>query len=288
MSALGEAALKRLVVFKERFRRHDQTASEATWASYIKWQYDSSARLFGKYPEFDIRDKRVLEIGCGTGGRTAFLASTGARHVVGIDINADEIMTARELCPVLYPAIKNRADYLVSLEHSSLDLGGFDVVLLVDCMEHVVSPPQMMRLAYTYTRPGGRFYFSSVGWYHYLGSHMDLIPFVNAFFSDETIINVNRWKLSRPDYVPNRWDSDPPTARWDGIYNLRDRPGEHLNKLTIREMKRLLRYSAFPRSRLTVVGFGTSHPVFRPLDPLRHIPFIQELYHSLAVADCQR
>src|SRR5688500_14154117 len=237
MSKLGEAVLRGLVSLTNRARTTNKTPSEWSWESYIRWQYDSSKRLFSKYPNLDVRDKDVLEIGCGTGGRTAFLTMQGARRVVGIDINAQEIQTARHLCPTLYPEIKGRCEYVLSAENTPLDIGQFDVVIMTDCMEHVVSPPRMLRLGYDYTRPGGRFYFSSVGWYHYMGSHMGLIPFVNVFFSDETIINVTRWHLSRPDYVPNHWDSDPPTERWNGLYNLRDRPGEHLNKLTVREMK---------------------------------------------------
>jgi SAM-dependent methyltransferase len=285
MAKLGEVVLRRLVSLVNPPRNE---VPHWSWESYIQWQYTSSDRLFSKYPNLDLSGKDVLEIGCGTGGRTAFLAMQGARRTVGIDINAQEIHVARELCPTLYPAIQGRCEYVVSEENVALDLGRFDVVIMADCMEHVVSPPHMLRLGYEYTRPGGHLYFSSVGWYHYKGSHMDLIPFVNVFFSDETIINVTRWRLSRPDYRPSHWDSDPPTERWNGLYNLRDRPGEHLNKLTLREMKRLVKYSAFSKAKLTVIGFGTGHAMFRPLDPLRHIPWIQEMYHSLVVVECQR
>lgn len=287
MSKLGEAVLRGLVSLTEA---RSVAKPNAPWSyeAYIRWQHDSSGRLFSKYPHFDVRDKDVLEIGCGTGGRSAFLAGQGAKRVVGIDINAHEIQIARELCPALYPDIRGRCEYHVSAEDAPLEIGQFDVVVMPDCMEHVVSPPSMLRLGYAYTRPGGRFYFSSVGYYHYMGSHMGLIPFVNVFFSDETIINVTRWKLRRPDYVPTHWDSDPPTARWDGVYDLRDRPGEHLNKLTVKEMKQLLRYSAFSEATLTVHGFGAGHPMFRVLDPLRHVPWVQEVYHSLAVAECRR
>lgn len=288
MSRIGEAVLKRLVLLRGSDRKAKLGPSSATRESYIRWQYESSERLFTKYPNFQVGNKDVLEIGCGTGGRTAFLASAGAKRVIGLDINSEEIGIAREICPVLYPETRNRAEYLLTAENAAPAIGHFDVVIMTDCMEHVVSPPRMLRLAYEYTRPGGRFYFSSVGWYHYMGSHLDLIPFVNVFFADETIVNVTRWSLGRPGYVPNQWDSDPPTARWDGIYNLRDRPGEHLNKLTIREMKKLLRYSPFANTKLHVIGFGSGHPALRPLDPLRHVPGVQELYHSLVVAECVR
>src|SRR5688572_24575253 len=176
MSRIGEAVLKRLVLLRGTDRNSKLGSSGGTRESYIRWQYESSERLFAKYPNFDVRDKDVLEIGCGTGGRTAFLASAGAKRVVGLDINAEEIGIAREICPVLYPEARDRVEYLITAENEARDVGHFDVVIMTDCMEHVVSPPRMLRLAYEYTRPGGRFYFSSVGWYHYKGSHLDLIP----------------------------------------------------------------------------------------------------------------
>jgi SAM-dependent methyltransferase len=289
MSVIGEAALKSLVALKRSLTpMAARRMADQTWTSYIQWQHDSSAALFAKYPHFDFQGKDVLEIGCGTGGRTAYLAGHGAKRVVGIDINSQEIMTARDLCPAAYPAIRDRCTFVVSDGERLSDIGQFDIVVLVDCMEHVVSPPRMLKLAHSYTKPGGRFYFSSVGWYHYLGTHVDVVPFANVFFSDETIINVTRWILSRPNYVPNRFDSSPPTARWDGIYNLRDRPGEHLNKITIREMKRLLRYSPFTRNNLTIVGFSSRHPAAKLINSLRHLPVVQEVCHSIAVGHCQR
>jgi SAM-dependent methyltransferase len=244
--------------------------------------------MFAKYPDFDLRGKSVLEIGCGTGGRSAYLASQGAGRVVAIDINRDEIEIARRTCPELYPQIQGVVDYLSCCEDRPLEIGEFDVVVMVDCMEHVVSPPAMMRLAHGYTRPGGQFFFSNYGYYHHAGSHTELLPFVNLFFSDETILNVIRRLVTEPDYEPTRFDSDPPLERWRGLYDLRDRPGEHLNKLTLRDMKKLVRHSIFSETRMTVIGFGGKHPVLRLIDGLRHLPVIQEAYHSLVVVECRK
>jgi SAM-dependent methyltransferase len=287
MSRMGEAVLRQLV----RAWKSPAAGSrdvERDWDSYIRFQYQSSPRLFSLYPGWDVRGKSVLEIGCGTGGRAAYVAASGAARVVAIDINAEEIEIARTHCPRLYPEIAGKTEYLVAKESEPLDLGQFDVVLLIDCMEHVVSPPQMLRMAHGYTAPGGRCYFSSYGWYHHLGSHTGLLPFVNVFFSDETILNVMRWWVSRPEYRPRRYDSDPPVERWRGIYNLRDRPGEHLNKLTVREMKLLARYSLFSEAAVNVVGFGRDRPLLRWLDALRHVPVIQEVYHSYVVVECRK
>jgi 2-polyprenyl-3-methyl-5-hydroxy-6-metoxy-1,4-benzoquinol methylase len=250
-------------------------------ADYFRWQVETSPALFALIPNLDLKGKRVLEIGCGTGGRSAWLAQQGPAEVVAIDVNGPEIELARELAKAHCPELRNLI-FHQSKEDGKLDIGEFDVVLLIDSLEHVHSPCKILKLAYSYTRPGGRAYFTTVGWYHHAGSHTGY-PFANVFFSDEIILNVIRWQVSRPGYQRSMWDSDPPIARWNGIYDLRNRPGEYLNKITIRQMKRLVRYSDFGRHRLHILGFRNSK--LRWLNPLSQIPGVQEMIHSFVVGE---
>jgi SAM-dependent methyltransferase len=281
MSSFGEFCLRSLVRFRGAKSGTTPNTGD-TFEDYFSWQYDGSALKFSLYPGFEPKGKTVLEIGCGTGGRTAYLASMGTARLVGIDINANEIKIARELCAKLKPHLADKVEYLVCKEAELLDIGLFDYVLLVDSMEHVVSPPGILRIAHQYLRPGGSCYFNTVGWYHPAGSHVQssLIPWVNVLFSDETIINVIRWQISRPEYVPTRFDSNPPVERWRGIYNLRDRPGEHLNKITIREIKKLVKYSVFDGGEITLLPYQRKNQIFRLFSAFRHVPVIQEMIHS--------
>jgi 2-polyprenyl-3-methyl-5-hydroxy-6-metoxy-1,4-benzoquinol methylase len=281
MSRLGEFVLRRLVALRRRGGDGGGTAAATTFDDYHRWQFESSAELFAKYPGFDPRGKSILDIGCGIGGRTAWLASQGATRVVGLDINAAEIAIARELQQRLFPALAPLLSYHVSQEDALLDLGEFDYVLLVDMMEHVVSPPAMLRLAHRYTRQGGTCFFSTFGWLSHRGSHMGMLPWLNVFFSDETILNVQRWVVSRPGYHPTRFDSDPPIERWRGIYDLRDRPGEHLNKLTLADVRKLLRHNIFGPGHLELWPISNRLGWFFRL--LIRLPLLDELFHSLFV-----
>ena len=137
----------------------DNAFLKNTHRNYIQWQYESSENIFNTFPDFDVRGKTVLDIGCGTGGRTAYLASLGAKKVVGIDINKEELEIAQDNCADLYPQVKGKISFCVSEEDELLDLGQFDIAVLIDAMEHVVSPPKMMRLAHSYIKPDGRFYY---------------------------------------------------------------------------------------------------------------------------------
>lgn len=291
MSRIGEWMLKTALqlTHQAQAQAQDHAAREPhDWARYIRWQYDTSKPLFDRYPDFDFAGKTVLEIGCGTGGRAAYLAASGASRVVAIDINADEIAIARRLVPELFPDLGDRVRFLVNTDPEAAGIGAFDIVVLIDCLEHVVSPPDIVRLAYDHTAPGGKCYISSIGWYHKNGSHTGLLPFINLVFSDETILDVTRWAVRRPDYVPTRFDSDPPIDRWRGIYDLRQRPGEYLNKITLREMKRLVAHSIYPHARMHVLGFESHGPLARLVNPLRHVPLLQEVAHSYVVIEMQR
>jgi SAM-dependent methyltransferase len=282
---IRESLLKTLIGLKRHLSKPGP-GHGTHYEEYFQWQFSSSAKLFSKYKGLELAGKSVLEIGCGTGGRTAWMATQNPTRVVGIDINAEEIALASQLCAKLYPDLAPRVEYIASQENCAPDLGLFDYVLLVDSMEHVVSPPAILRLACRYVKPGGYCYFGTMGWFHYSGSHTGLLPFVNVFFSDETILNVIRWQVSQPDYRPSRFDSDPPIERWRGIYDLRDRPGEHLNKLTIHQMKRLMRCNVIGPAEMYVYPFG--HPWLRPLRWMSRVPFLQELYHTYFVVRMQK
>jgi SAM-dependent methyltransferase len=282
MSQLGEFVLRNLVARREG----KDGAKPDTHEAYHRWQFESCPSIFGKYPDFSPRSKTILEIGCGIGGRSAWLATQGAARVVAIDINAAEIAIAIQLRDEFYPALTPTLEYLVSGEDAMLDIGQFDYVLMVDMMEHVVSPPAILGLAHAYTKAGGACYFSTFGWYHHSGSHTGLIPWANLFFSDETLINVTRWKISRPEYKPSRFDSPVPVDRWKGIYNLRDRPDEHLNKITLAEVRKILRYNIFRSGHMVLWPIGGRPAwLFRALI---RIPYLDEVFHGYFVVRLEK
>jgi SAM-dependent methyltransferase len=239
------------------------------------------------YPDLDLRGKDVVEIGCGLGGRTAHIATLQPKSVLGVDINREEIEEARRLSRELHPELSGVLDFRCVGEDESLGTEFCDVVILIDAIEHVVSPVSIVRHAYSYLRPGGVLYFSSFGWFSARGSHTGLFPFVNVFFSDESILRAIRWKVSQPWYRTTRFDSDPPVRRWEWLYDLSDRPGEHLNKITIAEVRRLLRNSKFSRTSLWLRGFGRGF-VRRVTDMLVKVPVIREVAHGYFVAVCQK
>jgi 2-polyprenyl-3-methyl-5-hydroxy-6-metoxy-1,4-benzoquinol methylase len=255
--------------------------------AYWKWQFDSSGPYFAKFSDLQeqVKSKRVLDIGCGLGGRTSYLATMGAGEVVGIDINGSEIEQARRLAAEgLSPELNARLRFEKVAEGEVNNLGAFDVALLVDSLEHVQDPVAMLNVAYSHLRPGGICYFGTVGWYHYNAAHLITLlplPFVTVFFSDAMILDAVRKIHIAPWYVPTMWDSIPPVARWVGVQDLKNRPGEYLNKITLRGIRQAMNKSQFGGGQLRVAGFSwNGKPWLRWLNILARIPGIREAYHS--------
>ncbi len=257
--------------------------------AYWGWQCETSPKYFDKF--FDLRAKlkgaRVIDIGCGLGGRTCFLAATGIRQVVGVDINQHEVDQAQEMMLRLGNGqMRQKVRFQTVTELKALvHEEQFDVALLVDSLEHVKNPTEVLNQAYALLKPGGVCYFSTWGWYHHQASHVGSIvpiPFATLLFSDMQILDAVRRVVDQPYYVPSMWDSNPPRLRWQGCNSLHARPGEYLNKFTIRNFRKSMAASAFQDWELKVEGFSSArHRLLAYFNFLSRIPVVQEVYHSV-------
>ncbi len=89
----------------------------------------------------------VLDLGCASGGLLALLRPR-ARHVAGLELSASAARAAAAV-----------ADQVVqgALEDPDLPfaLGGFDLVVLADVLEHLADPAAALARAVGWCRPGG-------------------------------------------------------------------------------------------------------------------------------------
>ncbi|MGC8710166.1 MAG: class I SAM-dependent methyltransferase, partial [Candidatus Micrarchaeia archaeon] len=130
---------------------------------FVEKYYEASKRdLFHLYEDKpamhkiigNVRDKRVLCIGCGTGNECSFMKKKGAKEVIGTDISRSMVDIARKLH-------KNIEFYVMSAAKLDFESGKFDLVYADLVLHYLKDMGPAMKEAYRVLKPGGRFIFSN-------------------------------------------------------------------------------------------------------------------------------
>lgn len=112
----------------------------------------------------DLQNQRVLEIGCGRGDFSIWLAERYSHsEVVGVDFSEVAIATAQERALMK----ESRARFQVEdSEAMSFDDGSFDYVISCECLEHVLHPAKMASEICRVLRPGGQFILTTENYFN--------------------------------------------------------------------------------------------------------------------------
>lgn len=268
-------------------RKQPAHARHLDQTNYFDTQVHSSARQAARFmQEFPFRG-RLIDVGCGLGGRALHWLERGAEHVVNVDINLQEIQTGRGILASRFPDRVNQITFALPSEvpaHSA------DGAILLDSFEHLTDPAAVLADVHRWLRPGGIVWIGSIGWYHYLASHClghVPLPWCQVFFSERAILDTIRSVIREPGYKPYVWEEMEGIGRWDGIKSLRDRPGEPLNMLSLRACKRVMAQSEFElrEFRAYPLGAGRLGPLGKIL---AHTPMLRELFHGYYTATLRR
>jgi SAM-dependent methyltransferase len=146
--------------------------------------------FFGRGPELFV-DRDVLDLGCGWGGRSVRWLEVGAKSMVGVDVAESQISLARAFATD--KGIGNEAMFMLGVgEEIQCADDSFDLVVMYDVMEHVVSPEGVLAECYRVLRPGGRVatvfppYYDLFGGSH-LHGYATSVPGLNLVFSTKTL-----------------------------------------------------------------------------------------------------
>lgn len=262
-------------------------AEDTDQAAYFEGQARSTVSRYHLHlGGLDLAGKIVLDVGSGLGGRALGWLELGAERVINVDINRQELEAGRAIVDERYPGVAGRIDYR---HPDDVPAESCDVVILFDAFEHLVSPGEVLRQIHVWLRPGGFTWIGSIGWYNYIASHCTgthiPIPWCQVLFSETAIIKTIRTLLRSPGYVPNVWERMEGLGRWDHVTTLKDRPGEPLNMLSLRRIRRVLKDSPLDLVRFRVFGFsGRRHKIAAAASWLARLPVLNELLHSYYTA----
>ena len=107
-----------------------------------------------------LKDKQVLDVGCGGGILSDAMARAGA-HVTGIDLATKSLKVAQ--LHALETQTPNVSYREVSAEAMAAEKpASFDMVTCMEMLEHVPDPASVVKACATLVKPGGWVFFSTL------------------------------------------------------------------------------------------------------------------------------
>jgi SAM-dependent methyltransferase len=112
--------------------------------NYQRWQYDLIAPYLGR---------RILEVGCGIGNFTQYLAERGQVH--GIDVEAACVEEFRRRFAAR-PQLTAEVVDVLGPDFDALAARRFDTVVCLNVLEHIRDDAEALRRFHGVLQPGGR------------------------------------------------------------------------------------------------------------------------------------
>jgi SAM-dependent methyltransferase len=103
---------------------------------------------------------RVLDVACGSGGPSLFMAQASGAHVTGIDVTANGVAAATETAAALELSARTRFVQVDASGPLPFDADTFDTIVCIDSMNHFFDRVSPLREWFRVLRGGGRVLFT--------------------------------------------------------------------------------------------------------------------------------
>jgi SAM-dependent methyltransferase len=184
----------------------------------------------------EIRDRVVVDFGCGTGADSIEIAQRGARRVIGIDIQERFLEVARKRAD--HEGVGERCRFATQATETA------DLIVAIDSFEHFDDPSAILKLMSNMIRPEG-WITAAFGptWYHPLGGHLfSVFPWAHLLFTERALVH---------------WRSDFKT---DGATRFNEVEGG-LARLTVRGFERAVAASPLQFAEFETVPIRKLKPI---------------------------
>lgn len=265
------------------------------YEAYADWRTHSLAKSWAAFADAHITGKDVLDFGCGDGPLSFFLSThKQPKRMVGVDISPIGIERAKTTLSTAGMAAGVDIDFLLGdTERIPVPEQSFDTLVAFDCLEHVMSPAQILRDWHRVLRPGGH---CLIEWFPYKGPwgpHMEAlipIPWAHVIFGERALFRTAEKIYDDPDFIPRHWDLDDngnkKPNKWRNWSSFEEQG--YINKLDITHFKILAQQAGFQITRLDLHSFGGS-PLRQNLGRmLMNLPIIGEYFVSYVTLEIAR
>ncbi len=240
---------------------------------YSMWEYERGEDTLKRYsPEYSvdqmIKEKNVLDIGAGAGGKSVYYLTRGAASVTAIDIIPEYKHEAEKLAKK--KNVSDRFTYIVcDAAKLPFDNDSFDTVIMNDAMEHLAEPESVLDEIYRVLKMHGKLYLNFPPYSHPYGAHLSdtiAIPWVHLFFDQDTLISAYKELVSvLPDAESRlrlRISADQNGHEYFS----------YINKMTVKRFNRISK-----SCKLTLVYYREI-PLRPYLFPLARLPLTKEAF----------
>lgn len=158
--------------------------SRKSTKDYYAWRRQRIQPVVDKLASYvDLKNSRVLEIGCGYGAFVAALNDLGAQ-VTGTEIDKESLQIAKKMLA------GRKGVRLIQVKDENLPFrkDSFDLLVLFDVIEHINNPQKMIAECSRVMRPGSVIYFEFTPYYSLTGHHLYDITKLPIHILPETII----------------------------------------------------------------------------------------------------
>ena len=190
----------------------------------VDYKHDAQlCQFFGENFFELIKDKSVVDFGCGNGIQSVEMALRGAKKVIGLDIQDKRLEYGSNLAK--QNKVEDRCKFLKHTDEL------VDIVISKDAFEHFSDPASILAMMCKLLKPNGCI-LASFGptWLHPYGGHLfSVFPWAHLLFTEDALI---KWRKN---------------FKSDGAMKFSEVEGG-LNQLTIRRFEQIV--SDCPQCRI--------------------------------------